>query len=326
MNIDKLATMKSKILLFLISLLLAIPALAQNQGEPIGLGGGGTKIFCRSNVAGTATSDAAGDANYISCDDSGRILLTPTSNAAATYLIVADTAETLSTASVLVVTAHVARVGDILTFTGGTAGNIGVSTYVTAVATNSITILPALPATPANGDAFNITRPAPFFMVQEDTPVQSGMFMYPMAARVRGDFNASAGDGDNGHINVDLDGRLAVNPWGADPTESGSSCGTATASTADVAMKAAFASNRIYVGSITCSSSDADNSTNINFKDGTTVMAVGGVGQMATTSNGAYSATFNPPLRGTVNTALNFNTAVSTSSVVCCAQWFTSGN
>lgn len=123
---------------------------------------------------------------------------------------------------------------------------------------------------------------------------------------------------------VDTLSRLYVNPWGAAVTEFSSSCGTATASTADVAIKAAVASNRIYVGAITCSSSDADNATNINFKDGTTVVAVGGVNQMATTSSGTFTATFNPPLRGTSNTAFNFNTAVSTSSVICCASTFTS--
>lgn len=123
---------------------------------------------------------------------------------------------------------------------------------------------------------------------------------------------------------VDTLSRLYVNPWGSAVTEFSSSCGTATASTADVAIKAAVASNRIYVGAITCASSDADNATNINFKDGTTVVAVGGVNQMATTSAGTFTATFNPPLRGTSNTAFNFNTAVSTSSVICCASTFTS--
>lgn len=161
---------------------------------------------------------------------------------------------------------------------------------------------------------------------QEDVATAAGDALVGVAARVKGDFNASAGDGDYGHFNVDLDGRLATNPWGADTSDTGSSCGTATASTADVAIKAGVASNRIYVGSITCSSSDADNATNINFKDGSTVMAVGGVSQMATASDGSFVATFSPPLRGTVNTAFNFNTAVSTSSVICCANWFISAN
>jgi hypothetical protein len=160
----------------------------------------------------------------------------------------------------------------------------------------------------------------------EDVAVGAGQVVMLAGARVKGDFNASAADLDAATINVDLDGRLATNPWGADTSETGQSCGTATASTANVEIKAAIVSTRIYVGSITCASSDADNATNINFKDGSTVVAVGGVNQMATTSAGTFTAQFNPPLRGTVNTAFNFNTAVSTSSVICCASWYTSGN
>jgi hypothetical protein len=162
--------------------------------------------------------------------------------------------------------------------------------------------------------------------IPEDVAVGAGQVVMLAGARVKGDFNASAADLDAATINVDLDGRLATNPWGADTSETGQSCGTATASTADVSIKAAIVSTRIYVGSVTCASSDADNATNINFKDGSTVVAVGGVNQMATTSAGTFTAEFNPPLRGTANTAFNFNTAVSTSSVICCASWYTSGN
>jgi len=303
--------------------------------------------------------------------------------------VVNDAAEAASTTTVIVATAHAARVGDIVEFISGTAANIGVWSYVSAVATNSITLGKALPATPAAADTFDIKRLRtrnPIYLEDsasasgdpgtailgvvnatgttfsstggdftnialnvsggqqvvldsnfsnglntnllkiEDTATADGQTGAAVFARVKGDFAASAADGDYGHFNVDLDGRLAVNPWGADTSETGSSCGTATASTSDVAIKAAVASNRIYVGSITCSSSDADNATNINFKDGSTVVAVGGVSQMATASDGTFTATFNPPLRGTVNTAFNFNTAVSTSSVICCANWFTSGN
>jgi len=131
--------------------------------------------------------------------------------------------------------------------------------------------------------------------------------------------------GSSGDITVastDLGNRLVTT--NAPAGEMWQSCGTATASTADVAIKAAVASNRIYTTSITCASSDADNATNINFKDGSTVIAVGGVNQMATTSAGTFTATFTTPLRGTSNTALNFNTAVSTSSVICCAAGYIS--
>ncbi len=112
----------------------------------------------------------------------------------------------------------------------------------------------------------------------------------------------------------------------AGPSETFYSCGTATASTSDVAMKAAVASNRMYVTSITCKSTSATVATSLDFKDGITVMAVGGISQMATTAPGSFNAVFPVPLRGSVNTALNFATNVSTSSVTCCAQGYISTN
>jgi hypothetical protein len=47
---------------------------------------------------------------------------------------------------------------------------------------------------------------------------------------------------------------------------------------------------------------------------------------LITASAGSFNATFPTPLRGSVNTALNFATNVSTSSVTCCAHGFTSTN
>jgi len=134
----------------------------------------------------------------------------------------------------------------------------------------------------------------------------------------------SPSSGDYIMPTIDRAGRVAVgfSPAGV----MFNTCGTATATTADVAIKAAVASNRNYITSVTCSSSDADNATNINFKDGSTVIAVGGVNQMATTSSGTFHATFPSPLRLTANTAFNFNTAVSTSSVICCASGYISVN
>lgn len=99
-------------------------------------------------------------------------------------------------------------------------------------------------------------------------------------------------------------------------------CGTATASTSNVAIKAAVTNAVIYVTSITCASSSATTATNINFKDGTTTIAVGGVSQMATASNGCFSSSFTVPLRLTKNTAFNFNTDVSVTSVICCANGY----
>ena len=129
-------------------------------------------------------------------------------------------------------------------------------------------------------------------------------------------------NGDYGFAKMDRAGRLITTQ--APTGETWQGCGTATASTADVAIKAGVASNRIYVTSITCSNSSAAVASNLNFKDGSTIIAVGGVSQMATASPGSFTAVFPVPLKGTANTAFNFNTAVSVSSVVCCAQGYIS--
>lgn len=90
------------------------------------------------------------------------------------FLVGTDTAETSSTTTVINATTHAARVGDILSFTAGTAGNIGVWSVVSAVGADTITLSYALPATPANGDAFSIMRPNPFFAPKEDTAHATG--------------------------------------------------------------------------------------------------------------------------------------------------------
>lgn len=164
----------------------------------------------------------------------------------------------------------------------------------------------------------------------EDSPFAAADAVMVMGARYIGNnaFGPSAGTAnDITTLDVDSDNRLAVNAFGANATNFYSSCGTATASTSNVAIKAAGGGSvRNYVSTITCSSSDADNATDLAFKDGTTVVAVGGVSQMAAGAAGSFTANFSPPIRGTGNTAFNFATNVSTSSVVCCAQGFTSSN
>lgn len=110
----------------------------------------------------------------------------------------------------------------------------------------------------------------------------------------------------------------------APPGETWQSCGTATAVTSNVAIKAAVASNRMYVKSITCKNTSATVATSIDFLDGSTVIAVGAVSEMATVAAGSFTAIFPVPLRGTSNTALNFATNVAVTSVTCCAAGYVS--
>ena len=259
-----------------------------------------------------------------------------------------DTAETGSTTTVVNATSHSAKVGDLIYFTGGTSA--GASSPVLSVAANTITVANAFPVAPANGNAFlihrptpwtfgvgaNSTNPIPFVDINLDNQnsIQKGLLKdedraalsldagVPIFGKLQSAITADAAADDYSWPKFDTGGRTIITNAPAGETWQG--CGTATASTSDIAIKAAVASNRIYTTSITCASSDADNATNINFKDGATVIAVGGVNQMATTSAGTFTATFPTPLRGTSNTALNFNTAVSTSSVICCAAGYIS--
>lgn len=141
-------------------------------------------------------------------------------------------------------------------------------------------------------------------------------------------FGASAGTAnDITTFDVDIDNRLAVNAFGANTTNWFFSCGTATATTSNVSIKGAAGSGvRNYITSISCSSSDADNATDLAFKDGTNQAAAGGISQMAAGAPGSFTMAFPLPIRGSTNTAFNFATNVSTSSVTCCVQGFNSNN
>ena len=134
-------------------------------------------------------------------------------------------------------------------------------------------------------------------------------------------------NGDVGPIKLDRTGRVITSPY-APHSEFWSSCGTATAVTTDVAIKAAVASNRIYVTSITCKNTSSTTGSNLDFKDGTTINAVGSIGEftIAAANNGVntYAITFPVPLRGTSNTAFNFATNTAVTSVTCCGAGFIS--
>lgn len=132
----------------------------------------------------------------------------------------------------------------------------------------------------------------------------------------------TSGSLDVTQLKTDSVGRLITTF--NNPGESFQSCGTATATTADVALKGAVASNRIYVNSITCKNTSATVATSIDFKDATTIIAVGGISQMAAGAAGSFTANFPTPLRGTVNTAFNFATNISVSSVTCCIAGYIS--
>lgn len=163
--------------------------------------------------------------------------------------------------------------------------------------------------------------------IPEDAAASSGDVIYPIGA-VREDaltVNTNA-SGDYTTLKTDAAGRLITAP--AVAAETFQSCGTATAVTSDVAIKASVASNRIYVTSITCKNTSTTVGPTLDFKDGSTIIAVGGIPATSATGllTGEYHQTFPTPLRGTSATALNFATNTATTSVTCCAHGYISVN
>lgn len=129
---------------------------------------------------------------------------------------------------------------------------------------------------------------------------------------------------DAAHLKVTRGGKLQV--AFAPATEYWKSCGTATAVTSDVAIKASVASNKIYVSSISCKNSSTTQNTNLDFKDGTTTFAEGAIGAFVTGTSqpGTYTTHFPVPAQLTSATAFNFATNTATSSVTCCANGYIS--
>lgn len=134
---------------------------------------------------------------------------------------------------------------------------------------------------------------------------------------------AVSSTGDGQHILSDAEGRMAVNAYGANVAEFYSSCSSAITGTARTAIKAAVASNRIYVTSISCSNNSAV-SSQASFTDGAgaqlaagNITALGGVG---------FVQTFPVPLRGTVNTDFSVTLTTTATSTICCANGYIANN
>lgn len=322
----------------LLAALIPLTAFAQNQGDDLGLGQGATAIVGRTNEARASTAGTSGKANYIGLTAAGDVYVRESSASGlgdfgaqmgiAPIFVVADAAEALSTTTVIVATAHVARVNDYVQFTAGTAANIGVWRRVLSVATDSITVASAFPATVAATDAFSIYRPRLNDSIRaEDTPIADGDLGIAVFARNMGSsgFTSTGGSGDHVMLITDADNRVAVNAFGANPTNFWSACSASNTGTSDTAIKAAVASNRIYVTSMSCFNTAAVASS-FEIKDGSTVMYAGGISNSTLAGVAYWEHTFGVPLRGSVNTALNFDMATNATATTCCAAGFTSTN
>lgn len=271
-----------------------------------------------------------------------------------------QTATTGSTSSVIAITGieSTAVVGDMLQVAPNSTTTALRRQWavITVVATNAVTVSPAFSTPPVSGDTFFLGRPVPIFASStsgfngnalevnvdylhqantsqgilkiEDAVASTGDSGVPIFGELQSALSVDAASGDYGRLKLGLDGRLITAP--APAGETFQSCGTATAVTSDVAIKASVASNRIYVTSIQCKNTSSTTGSNMDFKDGSTIIAVGSIGEftIAAAGNAAnyFALTFPVPLRGTSATAFNFATNTEVSSVTCCAQGYISVN
>jgi hypothetical protein len=156
----------------------------------------------------------------------------------------------------------------------------------------------------------------------EDAASASGDDLISVGGIAQSTVGSPASSGDYANFALDLGGRTITTL--APAGETWSACSGAATTTADTAIKAAVASNRIYVTDIDCNNFSAVPSR-VSIKDGSTVIYQGVTAQGVATAS-IWSHTFMIPLRGTVNTALNFAMGTTSTSTICCASGYISVN
>jgi hypothetical protein len=258
-----------------------------------------------------------------------------------------DSAETGTTTTVINATAHTAEVGDLIYFTSGS--NTNASSPVLSITANTITVTNAFPVASVNGNAFLILRPVPWtfgvganstnpipfvnldldnqnsiqkgILKDEDRAALSGDAGVGVFAKLQSAITNDATADDYSWFKADTGGRVisTLAPAG----ETFQNCSASNTGTSDIAIKAAVASNRIYVTSISCFNTAAVASS-IVFKDGSTQIYVGGVSSSTLAGVSVYTATLPTPLRGTANTALNFAMGTTATATTCCAAGYIS--
>lgn len=155
----------------------------------------------------------------------------------------------------------------------------------------------------------------------EDAVAGSGDTGVAVWQKLQAAISADAADADYGTLKGDTGGRsiTTLAPAG----ESWQSCSASNTGTTDVAIKSAVASNRIYVTSISCFNT-ATVASSFQIRDGSTAMYVGGIGNSTLNGVASWSVTLPVPLRGSVNTALNFLMATNATATTCCAAGYIS--
>lgn len=132
-------------------------------------------------------------------------------------------------------------------------------------------------------------------------------------------------DGQVGpHVSVDRYGNQSVTivPAG----EKFQSCyASAITDGSTYALKAAVASNRIYVTDIECTNASTTASLLV-FADGGTTVLYGALSNTTVDGIGRYQRSFQTPIRGTVNTAFNVTLGTTATNTRCCIYGYISVN
>jgi len=351
--------MKNKVLNIVFALLLVpLAAYAESTGKRND--GFSTQLIPANGGSGPIGMDKYGRIGVT--DGTNSLSMLPVSNAAAmngmgaipTFLrdFLSRTATTGSTTTVVQSTGALAaglRVNDYCVGKAGTAANLGVWVPVTAVTTDSFTVGYPFPSAPANADTFECGRPtplfgatgsggtfkvSPFFQLDSDwqnSPITGLLKNEDSAAttldagvaaftKLQSALTVDAASGDYGTLKGDDVGRLITTL--ATPGETWAGCSAAATGTSNTQIKAAVASNRIYVTSISCTNTSTVDSE-INFKDGTGYFYTGYVNG-TTKGDSNFQTTLPVPLRGSVNTALNFSMTTNATNTICCAAGYIS--
>lgn len=136
-------------------------------------------------------------------------------------------------------------------------------------------------------------------------------------------FNRSGSQGDYVPPQIDTDGRMAVNAFGAQATEFIQGCNTAITTATTGAMLAADASNRFYISSWNCTNTGgAATRVILEDGDGTDFANV-----MLPATTGSASVQFPVPVRlGAINKAAQINVITTGTSTICCFNGFKAAN
>ena len=144
-----------------------------------------------------------------------------------------------------------------------------------------------------------------------------------LTRRITSNATSAGASADYATLDSDDDGRVYVNPFGAsvDKFFTAVSASDIT-NTTSTSVKAAVASNRHYITSLSISNMHASVNTRVDVLDGATV-----IWQCAAAANGGgCTHTFPTPLRGSVNTAINCQNATTGAATRCAISGYTSTN